>query len=75
MQGSLRARLAAGLGQGGNAAHLLGTDRLGRDVLSRIVTGARISLAVCVIVIAIAGSIGTAVGTSRAMPAAGSTGC
>jgi len=64
MQGSLRDRLdPPAWAEGGNAAHLLGTDRLGRDVLSRIVTGARISLAVCVIVIAIAGSIGTAVGT------------
>jgi peptide/nickel transport system permease protein len=64
LRGSLRARLEppAWL-PGGSAGHLLGTDRLGRDVLSRIVTGARISLAVCVVVIALAGAVGTAIGT------------
>lgn len=64
MRGSLRARLDPPVWvEGGSATHLLGTDRLGRDILARIVQGARISLAVCVVVIAIAGSVGTAVGT------------
>ena len=34
--------------QGGNAAHLLGTDGLGRDVLSRLLHGARIAMTVAV---------------------------
>ena len=64
LRGSLRARLdPPAWAPEGSASHLLGTDRLGRDVLARIVQGARISLAVCVVVIAIAGTIGTALGT------------
>jgi len=47
--------------------HLLGTDALGRDVLSRLVRGARVSLQV--VIISVAGSllIGTAIGTGSAM--------
>jgi peptide/nickel transport system permease protein len=48
--------------EGGSASHILGTDNLGRDVLSRVIYGAQISLTVAVIVIAITASIGTVVG-------------
>ena len=44
---------------GGSTAHLLGTDLVGRDVLSRIFYGARVSLSVSLIVILITSSIGT----------------
>jgi len=43
-------------------SHLLGTDEYGRDVLSRVFTGARISFLVGVISIALGMLIGTAMG-------------
>lgn len=48
--------------EGGSSAHLLGTDSLGRDVYSRIIYGARVSLVVSIFAIFIAGSIGTVMG-------------
>lgn len=42
--------------------HFLGTDELGRDVLSRVIYGTRISLAVGVLVISIASLIGMSMG-------------
>jgi len=48
--------------QGPSRAHLLGTDPLGRDELSRIVYGTRISLAVGIIAVGVAAIIGMALG-------------
>ena len=45
-----------------SAAHLLGTDDFGRDTLSRIMYGARVSLLVGLIAVGIAGTIGTTLG-------------
>jgi peptide/nickel transport system permease protein len=47
---------------GGTTAHLLGTDNIGRDILSRVIYGAQISLSISLIVIAITASIGTVLG-------------
>jgi peptide/nickel transport system permease protein len=46
----------------GTSDHLLGTDNLGRDVLSRLIFGARISMAVGFSVVIIAGTIGIGAG-------------
>ena len=48
--------------EAGSAAHLLGTDQLGRDILSRIIFGARVSLLVGVVSSLIGGTIGLALG-------------
>ena len=45
--------------EGGSATYLLGTDQMGRDILSRLIHGATISLKVCFIVVFVAGGIGT----------------
>jgi peptide/nickel transport system permease protein len=45
-----------------NDAHLLGTDRFGRDVLSRILYGARVSLRIGIMVVLASGVIGGLVG-------------
>lgn len=61
--GSLMDRLKPPFWQtGGSTAHLLGTDVLGRDTLSRLIFGARTSLAVAVIAIMVAGTLGSALG-------------
>ena len=47
---------------GGSTKFLLGTDHLGRDVLSRVIYGARISLLVSIVTLAVGGTIGVAMG-------------
>jgi len=48
--------------EGGSTTHILGTDLIGRDILSRVIYGAQISLSVALLVIAITASIGTVLG-------------
>ena len=62
LQTSLTQRLQPPAFAGGTGAHLLGTDKLGRDVLSRIIFGARVSLSVSLLVILITSTIGTTLG-------------
>jgi len=47
---------------GGTMTHILGTDDLGRDILSRLIYGARVSLAVAVVSVGLAFVIGTLLG-------------
>jgi ABC-type dipeptide/oligopeptide/nickel transport system permease subunit len=47
---------------GGGAAHPLGTDSLGRDILSRLIYGARAALIVAFVAALFAGLLGTALG-------------
>lgn len=57
--------LAMNIGQrfaGPSAGHLLGQDEIGRDVLSRLVYGMRISLIIALATAILSGVIGTAIG-------------
>lgn len=47
---------------GGSWEHILGTDKLGRDILSRIMHGARISLSISLLAIFVGGVIGSCLG-------------
>lgn len=62
-EASLRQRLAPPMWQeGGSGENILGVDHLGRDVLSRVIHGARVSLIIAVVVVAISASVGTVLG-------------
>lgn len=54
--------LAPAFAPGGVGSHLLGTDLYGRDVLSRLIYGARISLSVSALALLIGTAVGTPVG-------------
>ena len=56
----LRARLQPpAFSEGGSAEHLLGTDQLGRDLLSRVIYGARVSLAIGIFGMLLGALVGT----------------
>jgi peptide/nickel transport system permease protein len=59
----LRARLVPPVWEpNGSWKHVLGTDHLGRDVLSRVIHGSRVSLTVGAAVVLIAGTFGVVLG-------------
>jgi peptide/nickel transport system permease protein len=63
IKGSLALRLKPPMWEkGGSITYPLGTDKVGRDVLSRIIYGARVSLRVSIEGIVVSGFIGTALG-------------
>ncbi len=63
LKGSLSKRLKPPAWQeGGTIEYPLGTDKLGRDMLSRIIHGARVSLMVSLVAIFVGGIIGTVLG-------------
>jgi peptide/nickel transport system permease protein len=59
---SLRDRLQPPIWWGGTTEHLFGTDQLGRDLFSRMLYGARVTLLVSVAVVLIAGTFGIVIG-------------
>lgn len=60
---SLRGRLAAPTWEGADGrSHLLGTDHLGRDVLSRVIFGSRVSLVIGFAAVLVGGVLGSAAG-------------
>ena len=46
----------------GSASNLLGTDKLGRDMLSRVIIGSRVSLALSLTIIGLGGGVGVILG-------------
>lgn len=52
---------------GPSPAHPLGCDSLGRDILARILAGARVSLGVAIVVVAVSLAIGATVGGAAAL--------
>lgn len=63
----LNAMYARPLGFGGTTAHLLGTDALGRDILSRLLVGSRLTFYLAVITVVAAGVFGTTLGVVAGM--------
>jgi peptide/nickel transport system permease protein len=61
---SLLARMEPPVFLGGTWEHPLGTDHLGRDYLSRLIYGARVSLLIGFVAALISGLIGTAMGVA-----------
>jgi peptide/nickel transport system permease protein len=63
VENSLRNRLLPPFWmEGGGFDHILGTDKVGRDILSRLIYGSRVSVIIAGISIVVGGLIGTSLG-------------
>ena len=62
LEQQLEARLAPPVWAGGSLDHVFGTDQLGRDVLSRLMYGARVSIAIGVMAVLVSGVLGVTAG-------------
>ena len=62
LESNLRARFKPPGFSNENGIYLLGTDQLGRDILSRIISGSRVSVIVGITAVVIAGTIGVLLG-------------
>jgi len=60
--GGIRGRLQPPVFAGGTWDHVLGTDKAGRDVLTRVLYGSRVSIIISLIGIGIAGTVGITLG-------------
>ena len=50
--------------EGGSLSYPLGTDAIGRDILSRLIAGARLTLGIAVLVVVLVVPVGLAIGTT-----------
>src|SRR5437773_8374556 len=64
LEQQLEARLAPPVWAGGSLDHVFGTDQLGRDVLSRLMFGARVSMVIGVMAVLVSGVLGVAAGVA-----------
>ncbi len=62
VKGDLRARSKPPLGFGGTTEHLFGTDNQGRDIFSRIIHGARVSISFAAITMLLSVALGAVIG-------------
>jgi peptide/nickel transport system permease protein len=63
-QDPLQQTLSDRLMQPGSAAHWFGTDQLGRDILSRLVHGSRLTLSIAMLVVVLVVPVGLLIGTT-----------
>ena len=63
VKGDLRARSKPPIGFGGTTEHILGTDNQGRDILSRIIHGARVSLSFAAVTMLLSVALGAVIGS------------
>ena len=62
VKGDLRARTKPPIGFGGTTEHLFGTDNQGRDIFSRIIHGARVSISFAAITMLLSVALGAVIG-------------